>query len=192
MGNRCSIQQSEEINCWLEQSPENRLYRPFHYFWATLYIYTERQKKHHFFRATHIIIQSISMNHNWAHISYNTPYQAHLTKCTFAWVYKKKNEIARGNFSKITETARLPGTELGTDNSQYGGYITRLWNWKNSYWMFWIGGLSWRFSASSFCDFWKVTFCDFISFSPYWQKESFNFTDVCHKENYSLSVSKYD
>ena len=39
MGNRCSIQQSEEINCWLEQSPENRLYRPFRYFWATLYIY---------------------------------------------------------------------------------------------------------------------------------------------------------
>ena len=37
MGNRCSIQQSEEINCWLEQSPENRLYRPFRYFWATLY-----------------------------------------------------------------------------------------------------------------------------------------------------------
>ena len=22
MGNRCSIQQGEEINCWLEQSPE--------------------------------------------------------------------------------------------------------------------------------------------------------------------------
>ena len=37
MGNRCSIQQSEEINCCLEQSPENRLYRPFRYFWATLY-----------------------------------------------------------------------------------------------------------------------------------------------------------
>ena len=40
MGNRCSIQQSEEINCWLEQSPENRLYRPFRYFWATLYSVT--------------------------------------------------------------------------------------------------------------------------------------------------------
>ena len=38
MGNRCSIQQSEEINCWLEQSPENRLYRPFRKFWATLYL----------------------------------------------------------------------------------------------------------------------------------------------------------
>ena len=37
MGNRCSIQQSEESNCWLEQSPENRLYRLFRSFWATLY-----------------------------------------------------------------------------------------------------------------------------------------------------------
>ena len=37
MGNRCSIQQSEESNCWLEQSPENRVYRLFRSFWATLY-----------------------------------------------------------------------------------------------------------------------------------------------------------
>ena len=33
-------------------------------------------------------------------------------------------EITRGNFSKITETVRLPGTEHGTDNSQYGSCIT--------------------------------------------------------------------
>ena len=68
--------------------------------------------------------------------------------------------------------------ELGTDNSQYGGYISRLWNWMNSYWMFWIDGLSRRFSASSFCDFWKVT-----CFSPFWQKQPFNFSDVRHREN---------
>ena len=37
MGNRCSIQQSEESNCWLEQNPENLLYRLFRSFWATLY-----------------------------------------------------------------------------------------------------------------------------------------------------------
>ena len=44
--------------------------------------------------------------------------------------------------------------------------ITRHWNWINSYWMFWIGGLSWRFSVSSFCDFWekKKSFCGFIAF----------------------------
>ena len=32
-----SIQQSEESNCWLEQSPENQLYQLFRSFWATLY-----------------------------------------------------------------------------------------------------------------------------------------------------------
>ena len=61
--------------------------------------------------------------------------------------------------------------------------ITRLWNWMNtcnnnnndisiyiaieySYWMFWLGSLSWRFLASISCDFWKVTFFDFIAFFP--------------------------
>ena len=34
-------------------------------------------------------------------------------------------------------------------------------------------------------------FCNFIAFSPFRQKQSLNFSDVLHKENYSLSVSKY-
>ena len=39
----------------------------------------------------------------------------------------KLGEIARGSFFKNhRNSARLPGTELGMDNSQYGGYITRL------------------------------------------------------------------
>ena len=37
--------------------------------WQILYMYTERQKKHHFFRATLNKIQSIKMNHNWAQFS---------------------------------------------------------------------------------------------------------------------------
>ena len=43
-------------------------------------------------------------------------------------------------------------SEFATDKSRRSGYITYHWNWMNSYWMFWRGGLSWRFSASSFCD----------------------------------------
>ena len=40
MGDRYPIQLSDQSSyiCWLEQSPENGLYRPFRYFWATLYI----------------------------------------------------------------------------------------------------------------------------------------------------------
>ena len=63
-----------------------------------------------------------------------------------------------------------PRHEARTDKSKYGGYITCHWNWMNSYWMFWIGGLSWRFSASSFCDFWKLTFCDLIAFFSFFGK----------------------
>ena len=79
----------------------------------------------------------------------------HLLKKTVCLSQKGINcsEIARGNFSKITETARPPGTELDTDKNQCGSYITYHWNWMNSYWMFWIGGRSWRVSVSNFCAF---------------------------------------
>ena len=50
-------------------------------------IHWASKETYHFFRATHITIQSIEINHNWAYISYDTPYQAHL-KITFAWVKK--------------------------------------------------------------------------------------------------------
>ena len=82
-------------------------------------------------------------------------------------------------FQIITETARLLGTELGTDNSQCGGYKTRLWNWMNSYWMFWIDCLSRWFSASSFCDFWKVTVCNFIAFSLLFGKSNLIIFQMC-------------
>ena len=73
--------------------------------------------------------------------------------------------------------------------AQYGGYITRHWNWMNSYWIFWIGGFSWRFSVSSFCDFWKITFLQFHRILHlFGTNNPLNFSDMLHKENYSLSV----
>ena len=71
---------------------------------------------------------------------------------------EKCGEIARVQFSKITETAHLSGWEFATDKSRYGGYITCHWNWMNNYWMFWIGCLRGARSVSSFCDVWKFTF----------------------------------
>ena len=59
---------------------------------------------------------------------------------------------------KVTETACLSGWDFKTDNSPYCIYITRHWNWMNSYWMFWIGRLCGARSVSSFCDFRKMTF----------------------------------
>ena len=37
----------------------------------------------------------------------------------------KCGEIARGQFSKITETASLSGWEFEADKSRYGVYVTR-------------------------------------------------------------------
>ena len=54
---------------------------------------------------------------------------------------KKCDDIARGQFSTITETACLSGWEFEADKSCYGVYVTRHWNLMNSYWMFWIGCL---------------------------------------------------
>ena len=43
----------------------------------------------------------------------------------------KCSDIASGILSNIAETARLTGTEFGTDKNLYGGYITHHWNWMN-------------------------------------------------------------
>ena len=70
-------------------------------------------------------------------------------------IFQKSQKLLASRARSLVQTIAM----------QYGGYIIRL----EIEWMFWIGGLSWRFSASSFCDFWKVTFSDFIAF-PFWQK----------------------
>ena len=111
------------------------------------------------------------MNHNWAQVSFSTPYQAYLKIQTLAVSKKMSGKIvwnlSRGEFFiNHRNCSCLLGTELGTDNSQYSGYITRLLNWMNSYWMFWIGGLFWRLSASSFCDLLQNDPLQFHSFSP--------------------------
>ena len=134
--------------------------------------YTERQKKLITSSERHSLKSKASEWIIFGHSLAIVLLTKHISK-TNVWLSQKGvnwGEIARGHFSKITDTARLPATELGTDKSQYGGYITRHWNWMNSYWMFWIGGLSWRFSVSSFCDFWEMTICDFIAFFSFLAK----------------------
>ena len=98
-----------------------------------MYLHWASKETYHF-RVTLTKMQSIKMTRNSAQISYST------SKKTVCLCQKgiKCSEIARGKFSKITETARPPGTELDTDKNQYGSYITYHWNWMNSYWMFWI------------------------------------------------------
>ena len=53
----------------------------------------------------------------------------------------KWDVIARRQFSKIPKTACISSWEFKADKSPYAVYVTRHWNWMNSYWMFRIGSL---------------------------------------------------
>ena len=78
-----------------------------------LFTYTEHPKKMYFSRATLTKIHCIKINHIWTHISYSYPYRAELkTKVCLSQNGEKCSEIARGQFSKITETAHLSGWEF--------------------------------------------------------------------------------
>ena len=58
------------------------------------------------------------MNHIWTQINYSTPYQAHLKTQRFAYVKMEKNVVkSLGRFSKVTETARFPGSEFAVDKA---------------------------------------------------------------------------
>ena len=91
----------------------------------------------------------------------------HISKIqTFAWVKKEYNKVKMQEviFEKSQKLLSSQARSSARTIAKYSSYTTHLWNWMNSYWMFWIGGLPWRFSASSFCDFWKITDLQFHIF----------------------------
>ena len=116
----------------------------------------------HFFRATLTKIRSIKINHNWAQISYSTPYQAHLKrKVCLSQKGAKCSEITRGYFFIDHRNCSPPSTEFGMDKSQYGGYILNLpLKFNKQY-------FSWLFAIS-------------LQFCPFWQKQPFDLSDVLH------------
>ena len=62
---------------------------------------TELQKRHHLFRAT--LIKIYCIKNEVSLDTYNTTYESHLKKKKKK--KKKISQIAKGHFSKITETA---------------------------------------------------------------------------------------
>ena len=71
-----------------------------------------------------------------------------------------------GSLTVVASNRNLPIRWTSSKNNQYCGYITLLWYLMNNC----IGGLSLRFSANSFCVFWKITFCDVTAFCPFLTK----------------------
>ena len=96
------------------------------------------------------------------------------------------DEIARGQFSKITETACLSGWEFEADKSRYGVYVTHHWNWMNSYWIFWMGclrGLAQSSLGEQFLQFSKNDLSWFNRiFLLFWHKKILCFSDILIKE----------
>ena len=74
-------------------------------------LYTERQKKHHFFRATLAKIH-IKINHIWIQISYSSPYESTSEKTKGCLCEKGENcsEIETSHFQKSQKllTERAP------------------------------------------------------------------------------------
>ena len=64
-------------------------------------VYTERQKKHHFFRVTPTKIHLIKMNHIWTQISYSSLHEAHLINQMVAFVKKEQYAVKLGKLQKV-------------------------------------------------------------------------------------------
>ena len=79
--------------------------------------------------------------------------------------WNRKKPVKKRN----AESACLPGWEFSADKNRYGLYLTRHWNLKNNYWIFWIGCLCGVRSVSCLCDFWKKEkFAISRQFSSFW------------------------
>ena len=129
-----------------------------------IYMYTERQKEtYRLFKVTLTKIHRIKINHLWTQISCSSPHEAHLKHQRVAEVKKegKCGKIAKGNFSKITETARwkppqkAPYSEhsIAIHSISKAGYVTAV--------LAIVRAELCAREASSFRDFWKMTSCNF-------------------------------
>ena len=93
-------------------------------------IHWASKETYNFFRVTLTKIHSNKLDHNWTKFVLLSIFE-NANVCS-SKKGEKCGEIAKGNFSKITEAAWFLSSEIATDKSQYGCYISH-------HWMFWIG-----------------------------------------------------
>ena len=104
-------------------------------------LYTERQKKHHSFRATLTKTHHIRINHFGTLRSYSTPYEAHLKYQRVAFVRKGKNVV------KLKKVIFKNHRNCSLRTSRKG----HLFRTFNSYSLNFNGGLCTCNPASGFC-----------------------------------------
>ena len=103
--------------------------------------YTERQKKLITSSECHTLKSKAStwiiFGHRLGTCTHSSLISTSKAKAKFTSIKEEINamKLQEVNFQKITETARLSGWEFEADKSRYGVYVTRHWNWMNSYWI---------------------------------------------------------
>ena len=129
-------------------------------------MYTERQKEtYHFFRATFTTIHCIKINNIWTQISFKYSLIRISEKHKIFSCQKGENAVKLRKV--IFENRRNLLTERAPRRQLFRTFNSYLFNFS--------GGLRKRctgfcllrtpsLEASSFCDFWKMTSCEFIAF----------------------------
>ena len=90
---------------------------------------------------------------------------------------EKSGEIAKGNFSKITETAHWASSTEAAYSEHFNSYMY-LFNFNGELCKRRISFCLWQTpsrEASSFCDFWKLTSCDFTRFFSFFTQANLCF-----------------
>ena len=148
---------------------------------TSVYIYTEHQKKHHFFRMTLTKILSIKLNYIWTLISFIVLLMKHIWKIKGLLLSKNKKIVVKSRkviFKQITKTA----------------YWKPPWTF-NSYSFNFKGGLCNRhvlaFVHAELCAREVISFCDFWRFlSSFFKAYLFKTKNPGKKHNIQLEERK--
>ena len=148
-------------------------------------IHWASKETYHIFRAKLTKIYPIKINNIWTKITLIL-LKKNMWKTKVCLCQKgEKCEIAKGHFSKITETVhRARSMEAAYSEHSIAVHSISIAGYVIPVPAFVCGKLPGR-EASSFCDFWKLTSCDFTTFFNFLTQANLCFLDVLNKDNYS-------
>ena len=167
---RCSI-----LSLFSGQVKSTRIYVNFIYQHKVYFFFKlnwASKETYHFFRTTLTKIHCIKNNNIWTQISFNTPLEEYLKNTRFSRV---KNERTRLNHERsFFENRKNCSPEAAYSEHSIAIHSISMAGYVNAVPAFVCFELPAR-GASSFCDFWKLTSCDFIAFIASMIKVNFCF-----------------
>ena len=134
---------------------------------------------YHLFRGTLTKIHHIKINNFWTLISYSILWS---TSEKQKWCFcqqqeraAKCGEIAKCHFLKITETANLEHPRKATYFRTFNSYLFNFNDRFNCCTQIFVRAELCARKPSSYCDFWKMTSCDFTAFYTFLTLANFCF-----------------